>query len=114
LVEGDVDDAVDLVGRGHASEVSLVPLTTAGPLGMRDRLLSAKRMSLPVLGTLVLHELLTELVKFGFEFGDAAVAFAAASAESTSGSHEDHLDSGSGKCRTGKAGGCSIRGALTS
>jgi hypothetical protein len=46
-------------------------------------------MGLPVLGPLVLDELLTELVKFGFEFGDAAVAFAAASAAGTSGSHED-------------------------
>jgi len=46
-------------------------------------------MGLPVLGTLVLDELLTELVEFGFECGDAAVAFAAASAGGTSGSHED-------------------------
>src|SRR5262249_41937257 len=68
FVEGNVDDAVDLVGRGHGSEVGLVPLATAGPLGMWDSLLSAKRMSLPVLGALILRELLTELVEFGFEF----------------------------------------------
>jgi hypothetical protein len=92
----------------------LVPLAAAGLLGMLGNLLSAKRMSLPVLGALVLRELLTELVKLCFKFGDTAVAFAAARAGSASGSHEEYLDSISGKCRTGKAGGCSIRGASTS
>jgi hypothetical protein len=81
---------------------------------MRDTLLSAKWMSLPVLGALIVRELLTELVEFGFEFGDTSVAFAAASAGRTGGSHEDHLDSGSGKYWTGRAGGCSVRGAPTS
>jgi len=80
-----------------------VPLATAGPLGMRDGVLTAKRMGLPVGGAFVFGALSSELVEFGFEFGDAAVAFAAASARRTSGSQEDILDFGSGKCRTGKA-----------
>jgi hypothetical protein len=103
LLERDVEDAIDLVGRGHGSEVSLVPLATSGLLGMLDGVFATKRISLAVVGALVVSELLTELVEFGFEFSDAAVAFAAASAGTTSGSHDDSLDSGSGECRTGKA-----------
>jgi hypothetical protein len=61
-------------------------------------------MSLPVMGAFVLRALLTELVEFGFECGDAAVAFAAASAGRTSGSHEGHLDSGSGSVGQGRLG----------
>jgi len=60
-------------------------------------------MGLAVAAAFVLGALLTELVEFGFEFGDAAVACAASSAGNTSGSHEDILDGGSGECRTGKA-----------
>src|SRR5262249_3148302 len=53
---------------------------------------------------LVLHELLTELVKFGFEFGDAAVAFAAAGAAGTSGSPEGTSTAGSGRGGQERAG----------
>jgi hypothetical protein len=92
----------------------LVSRTPPGLPGLIDGVLSAKRMGLPVVGAFVLGELLTELVEFGLEFGDAVVAFAAASAGRTTRGHEDHLDSGFGKYRSGKVRSCSIRGAPTS
>jgi len=46
----------------------------AGFFGLGGGLLAAKAMGLPILGAFALGKLLPELVEFGFEFGDAAVA----------------------------------------
>jgi hypothetical protein len=88
LIQGDVDDTVDLVQGRRGPKICGVPLVAAGRLGFVAAFGSAKGMGSAMRIALRLIELLAEALEFFFQFGDPAIALLTAGTGRTSKSHE--------------------------
>jgi hypothetical protein len=88
LLQGNVDDTVDLLRGRRGSKICGVPLAASGLLGFVAPFGPTKGMGLAMGVALRLVELLAETLEFRFQFGDAAIALLTARTGGTSSSHE--------------------------
>jgi hypothetical protein len=88
LIQGDVDDPVDLLWGGCGPKICGVTLAASGLSGFVTAFGSAKGMGLAMAVALRLLKLLAEALEFLFQFGDAAIALLTAGTSGTRRSHE--------------------------
>jgi len=87
LIQGDVDDTVDLLWGGCGPKICGVAFATSGLPVCLAACGPAKGMGLAMGVALRLVELLAEALEFLFQLGDATIALLTAGADRTSKSH---------------------------
>ena len=88
LIQGDVDDPVDLLWGGCGPKICGVAFATSGLPGCLAACGPAKGMGLAMGVALRLVELLAKALEFLFQFGDAAIALLTAGTDGTSKTQE--------------------------
>jgi hypothetical protein len=91
LIQGNVDDTVDLLWDGCGPKIRGVPLAASGLLGFVASFGPTKGMGLAMGVALRLVELLAEALEFLFQFSDAAIALLTAGTSGTRRSHDAFL-----------------------
>jgi hypothetical protein len=87
FIEGNVDDAVDLIGSRHGSKVGFMSLAASGLVALLFAVLAAKRVGLAIVLPVPVAKLLTKFCNLVLQLRDAAVALLATGARRTVRSH---------------------------